>query len=125
MKKHRHPFRDFIIRLVFESCHKGRTTMNPTLTLLVDDTGAHRATVALNNAADGSVAQGVTVAFASDSAAVATIDPASGALSVAGIGVANISAVCSRGAFTHTVTGVLTVIADANTGDFVPTLALS
>jgi len=94
------------------------------LTVLVDDTGTHTAVLSCTNL-DGTPATGVSISYSSDNPAVATIDASSGVLTLVGVGTANVSGTGVRNAFTHADTGLLTVVSDANTGDFTATLSLS
>ena len=94
------------------------------LTVVVDDTNKHSATLACLNL-DGTPATGVAISYSSDSPAVATVDPASGALTLVGVGAANITGTGTRGVFSHSDTGVLTVVADVNAGDFTAALGLA
>lgn len=110
---------DFVGFLTFD-----RSIDVSNLTVVVDDTGVHTATYTVLNL-DGSPATGVTIGYSSDTTAVATVDPSSGVLKLVGIGAANITGNGTRGAFLHSDTGVLTVVADANTGDFTGTLGLA
>ena len=98
--------------------------MSTSLTVLVDDAGNHTALLAVSNL-DNTPASGVSITYSSDNPAVATVDPSTGALTLVAVGTANISGTGTRGAFTHSDTGLLTVVADANTGDFTATLTLA
>jgi hypothetical protein len=101
-----------------------RTKMSASLTVLVDDTGTHAAVLTVTNL-DNTPATGVSIKYSGDNDAVATVDPSSGVLTLVAVGTANISGTGVRGAFTHSDTGLLTVVADVNTGDFTATLALN
>jgi hypothetical protein len=99
--------------------------MSASLTLSLDDTGTHSAVLTCVNTQDGSPATGVTITYAGDNDAVATIAPDSGALRLVGVGTVNLTGSGVRGAFSHSDTGVLTVTAgDPNKGDFSATLGL-
>jgi hypothetical protein len=89
------------------------------------DTGGHVASlVALNP--DESPATGVTVSFSSDNPQSCDVDSATGALTVGTVvGVANITGTGSRGKFSHSDSGAVTVTQDAATGDFGVTLGLT
>ncbi len=101
-----------------------RHDMSASLTVLVDDTATHTAVLTVTNL-DNTPATGVSIKYSGDNDAVATVDPASGVLTLVAVGTANISGTGVRGAFTHSDTGLLTVVADVNTGDFTATLALN
>ena len=94
------------------------------LTVLVDDTGTHTATLVCLNL-DGSPAAGVDIHYATDNPNVATIDPTSGVLTLVGIGTTTVTGSGSRGAFSHSDSGALNVTADAATGDFTAALTLA
>ena len=130
---------DFRVRLEFVSKNvwdcfssghlhivNGVLSMSASLTLSLDDTGAHSAVLTCVNTQDGSTATGVTITYAGDNDAVATIAPDSGALRLVGVGTVNLTGSGVRGAFSHSDTGVLTVTAgDPNKGDFSATLGLN
>jgi hypothetical protein len=100
--------------------------MSASLTIdLNTDTGGHVASlVALN--LDGSPATGVTVSFSSDNPQSCDVDSATGALTVGTVvGVANITGTGSRGKFSHSDSGAVTVTQDVNSGEFGVTLGLS
>jgi hypothetical protein len=102
------------------------TYMSASLTLSLDDTGAHSAVLTCTNTQDGSPAQNVTISYAGDNDAVATVAPDTGALRLVSVGTCNITGTGVRGAFTHSDTGVLTVTpGDPNAQDFTATLGLS
>ncbi len=100
--------------------------MPASLTLSLDDTGTHSAVLACVNTQDGSTATGVTITYAGDNDVVATVAPDTGALRLVGVGTVNITGSGTRGAFSHSDSGVLTVTpGDANKGEFSVSLGLS
>jgi hypothetical protein len=128
--------KDFAVRLGFLSPDKDKPPlplnfqrykkMSASLTIdLNTDTGGHVASlVALN--LDDSPATGVTVSFSSDNPQSCDVDSATGALTVGtAVGVANITGTGSRGKFSHSDSGAVTVTQDVNSGDFGVTLGLS
>jgi len=126
---------DFRVWLNFRSLHTWRvklsnfhgvTYMSASLTLSLDDTGAHSAVLTCVNTQDESPAQNVTITYAGDNDAVATVAPDTGLLRLVAVGTCNITGTGVRGAFTHSDTGVLTVTpGDPNAQDFTATLGLS
>jgi hypothetical protein len=88
------------------------------------DTGGHVAVLTATNL-DGSPAQNVAVTYASSDASVATVDAASGAIVIVGVGTCTITGTGTRGKFTHEAGDSIAVTQDANTGDFNVALALS
>jgi uncharacterized protein YjdB len=88
------------------------------------DTGGHVAVLTATNL-DGSPAENVAVTYASSDAAVATVDAASGAIAIVGVGTCTITGTGTRGKFTHDASDSIAVTAGANTGDFNVSLAMT
>jgi hypothetical protein len=91
------------------------------LNVKLGDTGTHTAVYAVSNL-DGTPAEGVAIAYASDNDAACTVDAASGALTLVAAGVATITGTGTRGAFTHSDSGTVTI---AQSDDFTGTLTLT
>lgn len=105
---------DFITRLEFDMS-------GATITLVIGDT-SHFA-VATNLNLDGSTAK-ISSVFSSDTPSVCEVDPATGALNPVAVGTAIITETATRGAFTHSDNGVVTVVAPPS-DDFTTTLTFN
>jgi uncharacterized protein YjdB len=92
-----------------------------TLDVKLGDTGTHTAVYAVTNL-DGTPAEGVTIGYASDNPTVCAVDPTSGALTLVAVGTANITGTGTRGAFTHSDSGTVTI---AQSDDFTGVLTLT
>jgi hypothetical protein len=114
-RHHRHHHKDdFTVKLEFDMS-------GATLSIAVGD-NTHSAVLTTANS-DGSPASGITIGYTSDTPAVCAVDATSGALTPVAAGTATITGTGTRGAFTHSDTGVVTVT-DVNDGDFAVSLQL-
>ena len=93
--------------------------MNLDVTL--GDGGTHLAVLNVSNL-DGTPAAGVAVSYASDNPSVCAVDSSTGALTLVAVGVANITGSGTRGAFSHSDTGTVTI---AQSDDFTGVLTLT
>jgi uncharacterized protein YjdB len=120
-KRHHHRDKDFVSFLELD---KEYTVSGSNLSITLGDGLGHAATLACLNL-DGTTATGVTVTYSSDTPAVCTVDPNTGVLGplTAG-GPVTITGTGVRGGFTHSDTGIVTVIANDSTGDFTAALGL-
>lgn len=114
---HRHRD-DFFSYLEFDGAYD---MSGATLNLTVGETG-HKVVVTNLNL-DGSTAVGVSVSYSSDNPSACDV-AGDGTLVANGAGVANITETSTRGAFTHSDVGVVTVT-DENAGDFTTALTFS
>jgi hypothetical protein len=92
-----------------------------TLDVKLGDTSEHKAVYAVSNL-DGTPAEGVTIGYASDNPTVCAVDPTSGALTLVAVGSCTITGTGTRGAFTHSDSGTVTI---AQSDDFTGVLTLA
>lgn len=91
------------------------------LDVIIGDTGQHQAVYAVQNL-DGTPAAGVAISYASDNPSVCAVDSSTGALTLVAVGSCTITGQGTRGAFTHSDTGTVTI---AQSDDFTGTLTLT